>query len=336
MKIIIIIRKSLKLPDCQFSLLSILLLFSLLMSCSKVSDDELPQPLNGERYLQPIFPLFNQFSNIQYGENYTQSGVLKELRFDFFEPRDDEATRRPLIIMAKGIGFVDVSREDFDLLAEFLTQFGYTVANLDYRIDDRGIFPIDTLTSYDNLIKARSDIKEAIRSFRLEAQGQNRFRTDPDRIFLLGYSAGAIAVLHAAYLNEGDNISPLVDSLIAQNGGWEGNNGPDEGNSQPNAVINLSGALLDAGYINENEPPLFSIHGQMDQFIPVCKGQIRAAEFLEPVSMEGSCVLHEHALAVGLKSELIAPEAGGHDVSFAENACPDCFPRLLLFLFELL
>lgn len=305
-------------------------------SCTNRSDDDLPRPQDGERYIQPIFPLFNRFSNLQYGENYTQAGVLKKLYFDFFEPRDDQEDRRPLIILTKGIGFINVNKEEFDQLAEFLVHFGYTVANLDYRVDDRGLFPIDTLSSYDNIIKARADIKEAVRSFRLEAQGQNRLRIDPERIFLLGYSAGAIAALHAAYLNEGDDVSPFIDTLIAQNGGWEGNSGPVEGNSQPNAVLNLSGALLNAKFISEGEPPLFSIHGQQDQIVPICKGYPHIAELLDSFALEGSCLLHEQALVKGIKSVLIAPEEGGHDVLFSESGCPDCFSRLLLFLFELL
>lgn len=307
-----------------------------LATCTKPSDDTLPQPVAGERYLEQIFPLFNRYRDLPYGENYTQSGVLKQLHFDFFEPRDDDELRRPLIVMAKGFGFVDVGREDFDLLAELLVSFGYTVASLDYRVDDRLEFPIDSVSSYDNIIKARADIKAAIRMLRLEAQGQNRFRTDPDRIFLLGYSAGAVAALHAAYFNQGDPVSPLLDSLIAQNGGWEGDSGPAFGNSRPTAVVNLSGALLDADYIDETEPPLLSIHGQEDAIVPICEGPFTLEEFLEPFAVEGSCRLHERALEIGLASTIIAPAQGKHDAPFNDVACENCIARIVFFLYEFL
>ena len=121
--------------------------------------------------------------------------------------------------------------------------------------------------------------------------------------------------------------------LIIQNGGWEGNSNDLTASSMPNAVINLSGALIDADYISEGEPPLFSIHGQLDEVIPACLGQTTVGELIEPFYLEGSCLVHERAVSQGITSFFRFPENGRHDAPFNDQVCQDCISRLPILFY---
>ena len=169
--------------------------------------------------------MYNKWINIRYGANITSSGAPKELQLDFYEPRDDTSRQRPMLILMVGRGFRQVARNQFDLVGETFASLGYAVANLDYRVYDGEALPMDSITSFDNIFKARADLKAAIRFFRLDAYTNNFFRVDPNRIFVLGYSAGAIASLSAAYMNEGDTFPAFFRLLLELNGGFEGNSG---------------------------------------------------------------------------------------------------------------
>ena len=49
-------------------------LIVMMTSCVEQDDDVLPMPQEGPRYLNPIFPLYNRYTDIPYGANMTQAG----------------------------------------------------------------------------------------------------------------------------------------------------------------------------------------------------------------------------------------------------------------------
>ena len=142
--------------------------------------------------------------SVQRKIQYSQGACLgkkrvKPLYFDLYEPATKTQEYRPLVITLFGGGFVVGSRdyEDMEAWCQRLAGQGYVAASIDYRlIAARQL-------SGDNLIRAgylaTLDVLAAIHYFKTHC---DQYHIDTNRIFLLGQSAGATAILHAIYLDE--------------------------------------------------------------------------------------------------------------------------------------
>jgi hypothetical protein len=118
-------------------------------------------------------------------------------------------------------------------------------------------------------------MRAAVRYFREDAATANMFKADPNNIFIGGYSAGAVAALHCTYLDMEDNIPPFLLNFINLNGGLEGVSGSATNktySSASKAVVNMSGGLYRANWIEAGESPMISIHGTADQTVPFNSG----------------------------------------------------------------
>ncbi|MDR0718720.1 MAG: alpha/beta hydrolase, partial [Treponema sp.] len=121
---------------------------------------------------------------------------------------------RGLVLVCPGGGFVYKSMFEACPVAERFASFGYNAAVLDYRC-----LPY---TQFDAL----DDVKRAVRLIRSHAKEWNVL---PDKIAVLGFSAGAqVANLLAAHFDEGDRESS--DPL-------------DRVSSRPNAIVQCYGGL---------------------------------------------------------------------------------------------
>lgn len=99
-------------------------------------------------------------------------------RLDLYEPATGEV-RYPLVIIIHGGGWVvGDKRGDLPMAAiPGLLDSGYAVASINYRLTSEGVFPAQLL-----------DAKAAVRFLRANADA---FHLDPDRIAVVGESAGA-------------------------------------------------------------------------------------------------------------------------------------------------
>jgi len=133
-----------------------------------------------------------------------------------------------------------------------------------------------------------------------------------------GYSAGAIMSVHAAYLDENDNIPTFVQDVFDENGGIEGNTGDATNQSYSSevaAVINLSGALHKREWMSEDEPPMASYHGTADDVVPYNHGFAAVFGF-QFMSLDGSGVLSQRADDLGIYNFHVAAPGGGHEDSY--------------------
>jgi dienelactone hydrolase len=290
-----------------------------LLGCSALQ--VLAAEVPSRRYLNQVFDDHVRTADIVFAERVNDaSGQSEKLTLRVFEPKGDKEAKRPLVIITPGGAFMQ--HEDFwmdDVGAE-LARAGYVVAINRYRLSK----DISSQPAFFNaLAKAFSDQKAAIRYFIDDAAGKNRFRIDPENIFIGGHSAGAITSMHVAYLDASDTVPDLLKSTLQRYGGLEG-----EGKALPysiRGVINLSGLVADLGIIEPGEPPLISIHGDRDQIVVM--GSTEAG-------LHGSVPIHEHASKVGLVSELHIIRGAEHNDPADTRLCPECVPLVKRFMFN--
>jgi hypothetical protein len=294
---------------------------------------------DGTRYLNEVFPSVDTTFNVFFGVNTTYAGNVDSLYMDVYQPLGDTASKRPLMILAFGGSFVVGERTDMAPLCHYYAQRGYVTATIDYRLFDGLFVPFpDSVVFGDVVVKAIGDMKASIRHFREDAATANLYKIDTNFVFIGGGSAGAIMALHVAYLDSTDTIPPHIQMAIDNNGGHEGNTTTNtQYSSEVQAVLNLSGALGDASWVDAGDVPVFSVHDDNDDIVPYGQGYSTIAGF--PVSyLEGSQVIADTATALGIPNVLITiPNSTGH-VSYVNNPQwqDSVFTGILIFLNEIL
>jgi acetyl esterase/lipase len=279
------------------------------------------------RYVSNVFP--NQpikTADVIFGYNSSRNysnGALTPvtLRLDVYEPAGDVAVQRPLIILAFGGAFIQGSRQDADIVAicqEFARK-GYVTAAIDYRIVTGTLnqFAVLGNQSYliDEVVRAVSDMKAAVRFFKHDADAANTYRIDPAKIFVGGFSAGAITALEVAY-TDNINDNPLTTAAYVANGGLEGNTDlagadallPTYNSAGIAGVFNIAGGVNNLSIIDANDPPLYSAQGTADQTVPYNCGVIQLTQF----NICGSNQMQQKATAVGLANQLHPVVGGNH------------------------
>ncbi len=262
----------------------------------------------------------SETTGILFGNATTIGGSNQDLYLDFYEPTGDMASERPLVIIAFGGSFISGTRQDMDWMCEYYASLGYTAATIDYRLYDGTLFPLpDSIAMTEEVLMAVSDMKAAIRFFKEDAANSNNYRIDTNNIFLAGISAGAITASHAALLDSNDVIESYIQPILAANGGWTGNSSTNTHHTDNvRGVLNFSGALRKASYIDANDPAVFSVHDDGDDVVPYGAGAASVANF-PIINMEGSLLMDQAAQNVGVTTELITFPGNGH-VSYFQGS----------------
>ncbi len=272
---------------------------------------------DGSRYIDDIFTEIKVTKELKYGEGETIFGNFKELYLDVYEPEDDELSKRPVIILAFGGSFISGAREDLDFLCEAYARKGYVAVTIDYRLFDGPLLPLPTANQMKRVvIRTLSDMKAAIRYMRQDADTDNLYRIDPNRVFVGGISAGSITAFHTAVMDDSDDLPQDILDILEANGGLEGNTSDNyEYSSDVQGLINFSGGLNDASWIDENDPPFVSIHDDMDDVVPYAEGFAMVFGF-PIIYMEGSRTCQEVGDSVGVVNRLKTIENSDVHVSY--------------------
>ena len=217
--------------------------------------------------------------------NQTLKAVL-----EWFVPKTRTTPAVQLIV--PGGGYVGDSRGEDDnetipIACEF-NRRGMTAAVIHYRTPR----PLD-LAKHES---ARQDIQRAIRMVRYEAPKRG---LDPDRIGILGFSAGGHAVLLAAttsqlrsYISATDEIervSPKVNWAIPVYPAYvlsDGVDGPNQGKGNGEGV-----RIVDDFSFDLDTPRMCFFHGDADAYSPM--GSVRTWEHLRRMGIQ--CDLHVFA-----------------------------------------
>lgn len=293
------------------------------------------------RYLNDISSTVSM-TTVQFGQNVTGAGETQDLFMDIYTPDGDTETMRPVILYAFGGSFIGGSRTD-DYVVDFCERYakrGYVTAGIDYRLYNliaQG-FP-DSTDMIDEVIKAVADMKAAIRFMRKSAGEGNPYGVDPGKIYVSGLSAGAIAAAHTTYINDEVGLPAYVVDLLDNNGGINGDTDlPGDSHlsmsSEVQALVNMSGGLHRASFMNAGDPPLVSIHGNQDEVVPYGYGTATVAGF--PIAtLQGSSYMHARAEEVGISTELYTVEVAGHtEFYFDEPYFTDYETMIVNFLHD--
>jgi predicted esterase len=276
------------------------------------------------RYLNEVFADSVRTADIVYAEGFNGStGERERLKLRVFEPKNDSAKKRVLLILTPGGGFVAHDDHWMDEFAAPLARSGYVVALNRYRLSKE----INSAESYsDALFKAFADQKAAIRFFIKDAQGENRFRIDPQNIFIGGHSAGAITSMHVAYVDGSDELETRLAAGMKAHGGINGENSDAKLTFKIRGVVNLSGLVTDLNIIDKGEPPLLSIHGDKDTVVGIGTS---------PPGLYGSIPIHERAAQIGVPDELHVIRGALHNDTADPVLCPECVPLVRRFMFNI-
>lgn len=254
--------------------------------------------LSQDRYFDPIFPVGTTY-DIPYSKVKDRKGRELELKLDIYEPLNDHKSKRPLIIMAHGGGFVVGNKNNYSMetICTRFAQMGYVTASIDYRMGfDKKGDPNEL--AEETVRKAVEDLLSSISYLRTPAAA-NSFKIDTNFIILGGSSAGAVMALHTVYGNQTTKSSEYLKGVVA-----------------------LCGAIKDTAMI-DRYVPCFLAHGTEDPIVPFGDSKIRLniplVFSVPPADVQGSIVIDEKMTQMGVPHALLRFENAGH--------CP--FDRIL-------
>ncbi|GIV33621.1 MAG: hypothetical protein KatS3mg031_1156 [Chitinophagales bacterium] len=197
-------------------------------------------------------------------------------KMDVFLPVNDDAQRRPLLLLAHGGGFNSGDKNTdraVNVLCRSFAQRGFVTASIQYRLTE-ALNLIDSVKMMYAVLNAIYDAKAAVRFFVKDAATANQFRIDSNYIFIGGSSAGAVLSIHYAYLDDLSEVpAVLLDSVLAH-GGLEGDAGNPGYSSSVKAAIPMAGGINRLWWIGDDEEPMLLIHGDKDRTIPYFFDQV--------------------------------------------------------------
>lgn len=294
----------------------------------------------GQRYAEPVFEEVIKTANIPF------SSAVKEgetspitLYLDFYEPAGDTLSARPLVITVFGGAFVAGGRDYSDMQAycTHLAKHGYVAASIDYRL--LSFMNLSQTALIREAYMAAQDLSSAIRFLKYHSE---EFKIDTDQIFLLGNSAGSIAIYCEIFIDESERPA---ETFAAPNLGPMHSSGFEEYAGVSASVAGAVpqwGGVTELDFIDANEyVPLCMIHGTEDTTVPYDSGYCYAGLLPNVMPyMYGSYAIVNRLDEIGVVDYEFHPfEGEGHAFYFTlyqlnEEKFEACFSIARDFLFQ--
>ena len=201
-----------------------------------------------------------------------------DLRLDLYRPAYAEGAL-PVVVMIHGGGWSTGDKRDFPGLNDYLATRGYVVAAIGYRLLPEARFPAP-----------QDDVAEAIRYLGGLAETHN---LDPDRIALVGRSAGGQIALLAGYAASDPAIRGVVALYAPAAFRWGYANPAKPGVIDSSGVLDdylggppaTHGAQYDAAeparFVSSETPPTLFIQGLRDEHVSPFHAEFVSARLLE-------------------------------------------------------
>lgn len=255
---------------------------------------------------------YSQIEKVTY-PYATTNGV--NLEFDFYRALEAKGNQ-PLVVFVHGGGFSTGKRSSYHvkIFARELASRGYSVASVSYRLTMKDLgFGCETSAEQKKgaIDTASLDVTKAIKEIIVN---KTKFKVDPNRIVLVGSSAGAETVLNMAYLFDYKSI--LGDVKFA-------------------GVISMAGALLDVKAINEETAiPTQLFHGTGDILVPYEVAPHHYCEDEETgyMMLYGSAPIIRKLSGLGATYYSYIVEGAGHE--WAHLPFTNCFTEMNDFLYN--
>lgn len=240
-----------------------------------------------------------QVEKYVYKQVPDNDGNIEPLHIALVRPVDNlPDKKRPLVIGVHSGGFLSLClfepcylKYSERILTENFTPQGFATASIEYRLNSPLDFDppnVKDETLKEAHYKAVQDVREAIKYI---FENADKFGVDTNNVFLIGTSAGAITVLHAAYLDNNEVPKELLDKYgrLAERQKIKG-------------AISLAGALYDLKYLDGGDKiPLMLVHGTEDLIVPPEKGFYLQMSHLTPVY--GDKAVFEEARKKGIPAK---------------------------------
>jgi len=258
--------------------------------------------------------------------SYVKDGHQRQ-KLDFYRYEGEEESKRPVVVWIHGGAWIKGNKGSIDPIAFEVAGLGkYNLISINYRLAD------DESAPWPEIVY---DVKAALRWIKLNSK---KLGIDPDKIILMGESAGAHLAALAALSSgveelDGDKnpgastdvkaavlfYGPYNMSSLAVQKNSAIKSGMCEEPQYSSPILELLDcpktdegrynidtcdlrdvrAADPATYLDKSDPPVYLVHGEKDCIVP--RGQSKA--------------LHDELDDVGVRNELISVEGGEHEVS---------------------
>lgn len=309
----------------------------------------------GTRYKERYFNNIQVFRDVVYSEDAPaligatltiETTIAKDLVMDvFMPPATDVVTKRPVVILAHGGGFINVAfmggtllvgtmdNDDVQALADTLAHWGFVTASIEYRL---GFNPASGASLKRAVWRGAQDMSAAVRFFRKNATW---FGIDPEKVFVGGSSAGAFCALHSTFVDYTERLPesyelvpifkkdlgalhsrPIVEltSFNPFNGNAAVGNDVD---SIPIGVASYWGAIADLDWLHQgsNKASMIMFHGTSDVVVNYkCNRPFANVILTAPVTC-GSYMMDSVMTAHSMPHEVHFENAAGHEYWGALN-----------------
>lgn len=211
-----------------------------------------------DRYVDDIADHCIVTKDIPFSEVKDYTGDVITLKLDVYEPADDPAVNRPVIIWVHGGNMRFGVKEDYESLCLKLALKGFVVIPVNYRVNPNTYE--NEVTWYKTMNEAAIDIESALKWAKENAE---IYGLDPNNIILGGHSAGAEIIDNVYY---DDYFYPEFDRTGIT------------------ACIDLSGWNLFRAPVDEvtkignPNTKCLVIHGKIDDITPISEAEIFAKQ----------------------------------------------------------
>ena len=220
-----------------------------------------------------LAPQYETLANVEYKKVDGKSLAL-DLYFD-----PGTTWRKPLVIYIHGGGWSGRTKSDGLWYANAFVKRGYVFASIDYRLSTVAVFPAQI-----------EDAKAAVRFLRAHASD---YRIDPDRIGVIGHSAGGhlSALLGTTngdlpfHVGDNLNVSDAVQAVCDMSGPIDFNAPAPDLTSMLKMLLggplsekaDLAKQASPIDRITSSAPPFLILHGAKDPVVPPAESQDFAA-----------------------------------------------------------
>ena len=230
----------------------------------------------------------------------TERGMA-QLPLDIYPARPFCNTPRPTVIYVHGGGFQVGSRRNGAYLASKFQSAGINFLSIDYRKASDQPVLAGAFAKIANVGKAQerfpgqaiaasAAFQDTLAALNFTLKNADPACVDPNKIVLMGHSAGAVAVLHVAYaLDEYGITVPRVAG-----------------------VIDMAGTLTE-NVIKPGDPPLMILHGENDVTVPFTAAQAIWAQ----AQTAGLPVAFHSLRGTGHDLEMLTPRNGSAPIALA-------------------
>ena len=197
----------------------------------------------GQRYSDQIFDEVNK-KTVTYLED-------RDLQMDIYQAVGDEQKERPVILFVHGGGFAGGARNEPEIMdfCKNMARRGIVAVSMTYTLTMKGqSFSCDQAAENKMATFKHVALEIADATNYLIANSE-RWNIEPKLIVLAGSSAGAEAVMHAAFWKETQVDLPAEFKYAG--------------------LISMAGAIADLNWINEESVmPMQFFHGTCDNLVP--------------------------------------------------------------------